>query len=199
MESFLFIATRVDAAFQRRIFHGSNRPSLLKRSDPDNTVQITTTTDYCMIFPRQPHTNIGDSEDGGWGTQAFCTNPTDDSQGRLSDNFWSSVTLDQPEGSGNIIQLTGCINTNTMDRLNPDDSGGQYDSSGGDGGNGNPPDSMCIGYNHYVELIEPSNNRACIRCCDDPDDCPTNTDLDGCPTVIPGDYFDCGDSRVDSL
>lgn len=26
-------------------------------------------------------------------------------------------------------------------------------------------------YNHYVELIEPSQKRACIRCCQDFDDC----------------------------
>jgi hypothetical protein len=29
-------------------------------------------------------------------------------------------------------------------------------------------------YNHYVELVEPSDKRACIRCCDDPADCPLN-------------------------
>ena len=27
-------------------------------------------------------------------------------------------------------------------------------------------------YNHYVELVEPGGNRACIKCCDDPADCP---------------------------
>jgi len=71
-------------------------------------------------------------------------------------------------------------------------------------------------YNHYVELLEPAGPRACIRCCDDPDDCPThmgqfvpfvlkqklrveptrsllllNKDTEGCPNVIPGNYFDC--------
>ena len=29
-------------------------------------------------------------------------------------------------------------------------------------------------YNHYVELVEPGANRACIKCCDNPADCPTN-------------------------
>jgi hypothetical protein len=29
-------------------------------------------------------------------------------------------------------------------------------------------------YNHYVELIEPAGPRGCIRCCDDPDDCPVH-------------------------
>src|SRR6267154_2208730 len=27
-------------------------------------------------------------------------------------------------------------------------------------------------YNHYVEIIEPSERRACIKCCEDSDDCP---------------------------
>lgn len=29
-------------------------------------------------------------------------------------------------------------------------------------------------YNHYVELVEPAGRRACIKCCDDPSDCPVN-------------------------
>jgi hypothetical protein len=29
-------------------------------------------------------------------------------------------------------------------------------------------------YNHYVEIIEPSEGRACIRCCEEFDDCPVH-------------------------
>jgi hypothetical protein len=63
-------------------------------------------------------------------------------------------------------------------------------------------------YNHYVELVEPGGNRACIKCCDDPADCPLDRgttvsfivscpaltvriDTQGCQSVIPGNYFDC--------
>ena len=46
--------------------------------------------------------------------------------------------------------------------------------SGGAGGKGNPQGSQCLGYKHYVELVEPAANRACIKCCDDAADCPTN-------------------------
>ena len=42
--------------------------------------------------------------------------------------------------------MTGCIRPETLDRLNPDDGGGQYDSSGGDGGQGNPQGSKCTGF-----------------------------------------------------
>lgn len=51
-----------------------------------------------------------------------------------------------------IILVTGCIRPEKLSRLNPQDSGGQYDSSGGAGGKGNPQGSVCLGYNHYVEV-----------------------------------------------
>ena len=70
--------------------------------------------------------------------------------------------------------MTGCIRPSHLTRLNPHDEGGQYDSSGGAGGKGNPQGSQCLGYKHYVELVEPAANRACIKCCDDAADCPTN-------------------------
>ena len=42
--------------------------------------------------------------------------------------------------------VTGCINPRALDRINADDLGGQYDSSGGADGRGNPTDSVCTGY-----------------------------------------------------
>jgi len=190
--AFLFIA-RVDAEYiQRQTLHGSNPSSLLKRASPSNSVQITSTTDYCMIVPSAPHTNIGDSENGSGGATTYCTSSADEAVGVIPPNFWTSVTLGRPPGNGDIIQLTGCIDPTSLDRLNPDDGGGQYDSSGGDDGHGNPAGSECIGYNHYVELIEPASKRACIRCCNDPSDCIITMDTSGCPVVIPGDYGNCG-------
>ena len=41
--------------------------------------------------------------------------------------------------------MTGCIDPTVLDRLNPDDAGGQYDSSGGSSGAGNPVGSVCAG------------------------------------------------------
>jgi len=45
-----------------------------------------------------------------------------------------------------VDSVTGCIRPETVDRLNSDDMGGQYDSSGGADGVGNPRDSVCSGY-----------------------------------------------------
>ncbi|KAF7773511.1 hypothetical protein Agabi119p4_5678 [Agaricus bisporus var. burnettii] len=162
---------------------------------PDNTVRVDSSQKYCMIMPRTAHTNIGDSEHPG-GTRSYCSASarTSDSQGLLPDNFWRNVEFKTGKGKGGKkwAQLTGCIRPETLDRLNPRDAGGQYDSSGGAGGRGNPVGSKCTGYNHYVELVEPGGPRACIRCCDDPKDCPVNRDTAGCPQVIPGNYFNCG-------
>ena len=46
------------------------------------------------------------------------------------------------------VKVTGCIRPELLSRLNPNDGGGQYDSSGGAGGfrRGNPAGSKCLGY-----------------------------------------------------
>ncbi|KAF8915761.1 hypothetical protein CPB85DRAFT_401700 [Mucidula mucida] len=83
-------------------------------------------------------------------------------------------------GNDTLNALTGM---HKLEQLIPSDAGGQYDSSGGYRGQGNPQGSVCLGYNHYVE---PRGPRACIRCCDDPADCPTNKDTLGFSRVIEG-------------
>lgn len=47
--------------------------------------------------------------------------------------------------------VTGCIRPETLDRINPDDAGGQYDSSGGKDGQGNPAESVCTGYVSFAD------------------------------------------------
>lgn len=162
---------------------------------PDNTVSVSSPHEYCMIMPKSPHTNIGNSEHPG-GMKSYCSASarTSNTQGLLPNNFWKDVEFKSGRGTRGKkwVQLTGCIRPETVDRLNPHDAGGQYDSSGGAGGRGNPRGSVCTGYNHYVELVEPRGPRACIKCCDDFKDCPVNKDTSGCPAVIPGNYFKCG-------
>ncbi|KAJ3509135.1 hypothetical protein NMY22_g16400 [Coprinellus aureogranulatus] len=168
--------------------------TLQARADPDNTVLIRGREEFCLIVPKDLNTDIGESEQPG-GTTVYCSSAAkyDARQGLLPSNFWTNVEYVTGFGvnGGRYVQLTGCIDPSTLDRLNSDDDGGQYDSSGGRSGNGNPEGSACLDYNHYVELLEPSGSRACIRCCQDPDDCPTSDDEDGCPAVIPGNYYDC--------
>ncbi|KAF9044152.1 hypothetical protein BJ165DRAFT_1390011 [Panaeolus papilionaceus] len=164
------------------------------QGDPRNTVVVDSEHEYCLIVPLSMSTDIGESEQPG-GTTTYCSQSArySQEQGVFSPDFWSVVeyATGVGRGGGRWAQLTGCINPETLDRLDPDDAGGQYDSSGGEGGRGNPEGSVCRGFNHYVELIEPAGARACIRCCDDEDDCPVHRDTEGCPAVIPGNYFTC--------
>ncbi|KAJ7177026.1 hypothetical protein C8R46DRAFT_1346918 [Mycena filopes] len=164
------------------------------RTGEDNVVSVLSEHKFCMIMPRSAHTDIGASEHPG-GMKTYCSHEGRYSadQGELPDDFWSHVKFEQGQGKngGKYAQLTGCIRPAHFSQLNAGDDGGQYDSSGGERGRGNPEGSVCLSYNHYVEIVEPAAPRACIRCCDDPADCPTNTDRDGCPKVIPGSYSGC--------
>ncbi|KAK2467645.1 hypothetical protein APHAL10511_000500 [Amanita phalloides] len=176
---------------------GSTLASALRRRqdpNPTNIAKINSASDYCIIVPKSPHTNIGDSEySGGETTYCTSTGQTSSDQGLLPDDFWRNVEYKAGNGVNGkpFVQLTGCINAGSLDRLNENDDGGQYDSSGGQDGEGNPQGSVCTGWHSYIELVEPALPRACIRCCSDDADCPTNLDRSGCPNVIPGNYFDC--------
>jgi len=156
-------------------------------------------------------TSLDRDQSGGMKTYCSPAGKYDPQQGELPSDFWRNVEFKNGTGPGGgryaqrefftrhspradsdlQLAVTGCIRSEKVDRLNPDDAGGQYDSSGGAGGLGNPQGSICLNYNHYVELVEPRGPRACIRCCDDPSDCPLDKDTQGCPSVIPGNYFDC--------
>ncbi|KAL9935346.1 hypothetical protein V8E36_005694 [Tilletia maclaganii] len=169
----------------------SSNSTLAARAAWQDTIWITSADDFCMIMPKVRST-IGDSEYPG-GTRSYCTKPADPAQGRIPAGLWKTKNISRARGKsgGRQIQITGCINPSASSRLIPSDGGGQYDALGGDGGKGNPRNSVCLGYNAYVELVEPDANRACIRCCENPSDCPLAYDTAGCPQVIPGNYNGC--------
>ncbi|KAI8452661.1 secreted protein [Phakopsora pachyrhizi] len=152
-------------------------------------VKINDPNDFCLVVPKDANTRIGDSEYPG-GETVWCQGPKSiGATGTFNGKFWSNVEVSRPKNG--VIQMTGCINVDSCDRLRKDDGGGQYDSNGGEGGRGNPANSFCSPYPVYVELIEPSARRACIRCCQNAADCDVTKDTSGCPAVIPGNYFGC--------
>lgn len=161
----------------------------------NNIVKVNSLTDMCLIAPLNPHTDIGVAE--GSGTKTYCTAKArydDPNQGQLPADFFSDARYVE-YGTVNynqVRQITGCINTSHLSRLNPSDEGGQFDSSG-QGNDGVPSQSFCIlpGNNKrgfYVQLIEPAENRFCIRCCENNADCVHTEDTDGCEVAIPGYY-----------
>ncbi|EGG07859.1 uncharacterized protein MELLADRAFT_123513 [Melampsora larici-populina 98AG31] len=158
----------------------------LTQAKKDLMVSIVDRYSFCLIVPKDPHTNIGDSEYPG-GMSLWCEG-INRGQGKFN-KFWRQVEVSRPRDG--VLQMTGCFNLWSSDRFNSGDGGGQYDSDGGDGGNGNPAGSVCKQYQHYVQLIEPNSQRACLRCCRDKNDCNVSRDTSGCPSVIPGNYFTC--------
>jgi hypothetical protein len=120
------------------------------------------------------HTNIGDSEYPG-GMKTYCSpaGRYSSQQGQLPAQFWSNVAFKTGNGpSGKRyaqreisfvslettretdtirVEVTGCIRPELLSRLNPGDEGGQYDSSGGAGGQGNPAGSVCLGRVLYMQ------------------------------------------------
>lgn len=94
-----------------------------------------------MILPTRRNT-IGRSEDGGDGAQSYCTKPRGN-QKQLPSGIWKNGP--NVKKTSSYIQVTGCLRTSKVPVLIPSDGGGQYDSNGGAGGRGNPPNTHCTG------------------------------------------------------
>ncbi|KAH8826455.1 hypothetical protein DL96DRAFT_1283470 [Flagelloscypha sp. PMI_526] len=155
----------------------------------DNLVYINDKEAFCMIMPRDPATTIGNSEHPG-GMKTYCS-PKGcfdyAHQGQLPGDFWKHVSYTRVTTPGQrTVKLTGCIRPEKLSRLKTNDEGGQYSSWPGQ-----PTGSKCLGYAHYVQLVEPAQNRACLKCCDKEEDCRKDKATQGCLAAIPGNYFDC--------
>ncbi|KAB5589295.1 putative effector protein [Ceratobasidium theobromae] len=188
---FSLAATTVVAKEKNFVYAAHWSPKNKCEVKPNRIVSVNPNDplDFCLILPLKPHVNIPDSETDN-GAMTYCSGKafSDPSQRRLPDKFFSHVDVRQGAGKNKkkYVQMTGCFRREKFG-FNDDDEGGQYDN----GSKGHPKCSKCVGFDHYVSLIEPAENRACLRCCEDPADCPTNMDTQGCEAVIPGNYFDC--------
>jgi len=150
-------------------------------------VSVNGVHDYCMLMPTNPHTTIAESQ-APFGVWSRCDPAATKTQAQMlmPSDFWSKVAFKSGDKTGKrFAQLTGCIRPHTLDRLVPTDPGGQYTES-------QSGEIECVGYNHFVEIVEPAKKRACIKCCDDPADCQKSSKVHPhCPKVIPGKYFNC--------
>ncbi|KAG0068100.1 hypothetical protein BGZ90_000723, partial [Linnemannia elongata] len=143
---------------------------------PGQIVQITSSTNWCMMMPPQAGGDIAANEDRAI---AFCTSPSSSAPAAriFPDGFIQSANFAKGDG---YVQITGKIDASKYS-LSETDRGGQYDIKA-------PVGSACAGYNHYVNLIEPHSNTMCIRCCKEKKDCNTGKSTYGCAAVIPGYY-----------
>ncbi|KAI8379633.1 uncharacterized protein BYT42DRAFT_496572, partial [Radiomyces spectabilis] len=148
--------------------NSSAKPEVLIHSD----------SDFCLFLPPQPGLDVATNEDNGI---PFCTNPDNVPGSKpFPEGF---ITTAHYQKNDTYEQITGYIDASKY-QLQPTDGGGQYDSHG----DGKPKGASCQNYDYFVSLIEPSDNRFCIRCCKNENDCPTGRSGYGCLRVVPGDY-----------
>ncbi|KAI9496882.1 hypothetical protein BDB00DRAFT_732394, partial [Zychaea mexicana] len=141
-------------------------------------VKIAGENDYCFFLPPQPNVEVAPTEDYG---VAHCTSKSVvEGNEEFPKGF---ITKAHYSKTSNYTQVTGYMDPTKFGLLASDD-GGQYD----DHNKGKPIGAKCLGYNYFVNLVEPANKRFCIRCCDFKADCNTGRSQYGCINVVPGDY-----------
>ncbi|KAI7855849.1 hypothetical protein BDC45DRAFT_504881 [Circinella umbellata] len=139
------------------------------------TVTLEDKDNFCLMLPKSPgDQNIGESEKSA---RAFCT----------KEGLTPGAQM-MPEGlikdaefktGSSYVEVTGVLNIAAY-QLSSEDGGGQYD----DHGAGSPPNSHCINYPYYVSLIEPDQNRFCIRCCHSYKNCNAGRSEYGCQAIL---------------
>lgn len=140
--------------------------------------QVIDANNFCVFLPPSDSINriIGDTE---WNANAFClgNNPLATGAESLAQGFIRSAHFVKTE---TYVQVTGQMDY-TKENLVGTDGGGQMDIRA-------PMGSSCAGWKYYVNLIEPSINMYCMRCCNDDRTCNRGISEKGCAHIIPGDY-----------
>ncbi|KAG0357233.1 hypothetical protein BG005_003799 [Podila minutissima] len=157
---------------------------------PGYTAAIASPEAFCFLLPPDPKAEtVAEAEDHAI---AFCTQPNvPGATGAkvFPDNFIVSAHYKKNTTAG-WVQATGLLNPEVYGMSMTDD-GGQYDVKA-------PVGASCAGYNSFVNLIEPSSSRYCIRCCMDPLDCNVKISERGCRRIVPG-YYGLGGSVQGTL
>ncbi|KAI8099778.1 uncharacterized protein BX664DRAFT_253954, partial [Halteromyces radiatus] len=146
---------------------------------PNPKVQLTSENDFCLFLPPAPGLEVAINEDNGI---PYCMNPTTVQGSKPFPQGF--ITTAHYQKTDTYTQITGFFDR-TLYNLSATDEGGQYDSHA----HHKPTGASCQDFPFFVSLIEPSNNRFCIRCCQNTEDCKTGISQRGCARVIsPGNY-----------
>lgn len=140
--------------------------------------QIVDSSNFCILLPPvgSADVNIADTETYAT-VRCMGSTPEATGAGTLPSGFILSAHY---VSTSAYVQVTGQIDPSKAG-LNVTDDGGQYDIMA-------PKGSTCAGWQYYVNLIEPSGNDYCIRCCNDTTNCNRGISQAGCARVVPGDY-----------
>ncbi|KAL6300975.1 hypothetical protein BKA93DRAFT_739537 [Sparassis latifolia] len=162
----------------------SPTPAPTGQSTSSTTVHINSGGDFALLLPATPGELISSAESDG---VSFCTSDSSDPtcSRRMESGFITAAAITRAD-DGSWIQVTGCIDT-SKSSLSASDDGGQFDVRF-------PNGAQCTygGYGaSFIEQVEPSSNRFCLRCCksaNDQENCNSHQDTAGCVTAIPGTY-----------
>lgn len=180
------------ARLQRRSGRLASTPARLPRenaaptpqptgpSSVSTTVHITSVTDFSILLPSDGEL-VSDAESDG---TAYCTDGSG-CQNSFPAGFITGANISQAS-DGSYIQITGCLDSSKF-HFAQNDAGGQMDVRF-------PNGAQCTfgGYGaSFIEQVEPSANRFCLRCCASANDqvnCNSHNDKAGCPVAVPGIY-----------
>lgn len=147
---------------------------------PGYIAAIASPEAFCFLLPPDPKVEtVAVAEDHA---VAYCTQPN--VPGATGAKVFPANFIVSAHYQKNItagwVQTTGLLNPEVYGMSMTDD-GGQYDVKA-------PMGASCAGYTSFVNLIEPSSSRYCIRCCMNPLDCNVKISERGCRRIVPGDY-----------
>ena len=140
--------------------------------------QVVDASSFCVFLPPSDSTDriVSNTE---WNANSFCIGNTPLATGaeKLPNDFIKSAHFVKTDA---YVQVTGQMDY-TKANLVGTDGGGQMDIRA-------PMGSSCAGWKYYVNLIEPTSNTYCMRCCNDDRTCNRGISEKGCAHIIPGDY-----------
>ncbi|OZJ03225.1 hypothetical protein BZG36_03446 [Bifiguratus adelaidae] len=142
------------------------------------TVAVKDASHFCSFLPPSSGGDIAGTESQG---RVQCTSSSLAPGAKTFPSGFIKSAHFASNSQAGYVQITGLIDR-TKYSLSSSDQGGQYDS------NGTPSGGVCAGYNAFVNLIEPSTDTYCIRCCQSPGDCPAGISTSGCSRIVPGNY-----------
>ncbi|KAF9164739.1 hypothetical protein DFQ26_001132 [Actinomortierella ambigua] len=182
------LASTVVLATQSSLDTQSSLP-IIKRGTrapiPTYIAAVSSPTDFCFFLPPDPKAQtVAEAEDHA---VAYCTKggiPGTTGSKVFPPNFIVASHF-QKNDAAKWVQVTGLINP-TVYGMSMADDGGQYDVKA-------PIGASCAGYESFVNLIEPSSSRFCMRCCQTATDCNVKISEYGCERIVPGKYTLGGD------
>ncbi|KAI8891415.1 hypothetical protein K501DRAFT_281432 [Backusella circina FSU 941] len=137
--------------------------------DAQYVFEIIDEQSFCAFMPPHPGDDVAGTEDDGI---PFCTKA--DLGGQVfPDGFIETVKFVKED---TYVQVRATFNREAYS-LSASDDGGQYDY--------HDVSAQCKGYDYFVNILGPSDELFCIRCCQDREDCNINKSTEGCDAIMP--------------